>query len=82
MPRVSISGTGCDAFTGGKHVFEVEATTFRRLIDELDRQCPGLGRHVEETMAVAVDGEIHQDHYQLELRPESEIFLIPKIAGG
>jgi hypothetical protein len=82
MPKVSISGSGCRHLIGEQTEFEVEATSFRRLIRELDARFPGLGEHIEETMAVAVDGEIHQDAYGLQLPPESEIFLIPKIGGG
>jgi hypothetical protein len=33
-------------------------------------------------MAVAIDGEIFQDAYLVQLKPESEIVLIPKIGGG
>jgi molybdopterin converting factor small subunit len=33
-------------------------------------------------MAVAIDGEIFQDAYAVELKPGSEIVLIPKIGGG
>ena len=32
-------------------------------------------------MALAIDGEIYQEHF-VPLRPESEIYLIPRIAGG
>ena len=63
-------------------MFEVAATTFRRLILELDQRYPGLGKQVEESMAVAIDGEIFQDAYAVELKPGSEIYLIPKIGGG
>jgi sulfur-carrier protein len=82
MPRVVISGTSCQRFTGGKTELEVEATNFRRLVLELERRFPGLGKQVEESMAVAIDGEIYQDAYAAPLKPESEIYLIPKIAGG
>ncbi len=83
MPKVVLaSGGSCHQFTGGKTEFDVEATTFRKLIIELERKFPGLGNQVEESMAVAVDGEIFQDAYHVELRPESEIVLIPKIGGG
>ena len=68
--------------TGGITEFEVEATSFRRLILELEKRFPGLGHQVEESMAVAIDGEIYQDAYGAELRPGSEIVLIPKIGGG
>lgn len=82
MPRVSIAGTACQQFTGGQSEVEVEADTFRRLVLELDRRFPGLGRQIEESMAIAIDGEIYQDAYHAPLRPGSEIWLIPKIAGG
>jgi len=82
MPKVVISGNSCQRFTGGKSELEVAATTFRRLVLELEQRYPGLGRQVEEGMAVAIDGEIYQDAYSAELRPDSEIVLIPKIGGG
>jgi len=83
LPRVILaSGGSCHQFTGGKTEFEVEATTFRQLVRELEQKYPGLGNQVEEGMAVAVDGEIFQDAYHVELKPGSEIVLIPKIGGG
>lgn len=82
MPRVSIAGSGCRPFIGDQRELEVEADTFRRLVLELDRRFPGLGRQIEESMAVAIDGEIFQDAYHAPFRPDSEIWLIPKIAGG
>jgi sulfur-carrier protein len=82
MPKVVISGSSCQRFTGGKTELEVAATTFRRLVLELDQRFPGLGKQVEEGMAVAIDGEIFQDASSAVLQPESEIYLIPKIGGG
>ncbi len=83
MPKVILaSGGSCHRFTGGRTEFDVEATTFRRLILELEQKFPGLGFQVEEGMAIAVDGEIFQDAYGVELKPGSEIVLIPKIGGG
>jgi len=83
MPKVVLSsGSASNQLTGGVTEFEVEATNFRRLIIELERRFPGLGHQVEESMAIAIDGEIYQDAYSVELRPGSEIVLIPKIGGG
>jgi len=82
MPHVVISGQLARRFTGGVAEFDVEADNFRRLIRELDRRFPGLGRQVEEGMAVAIDGEIWQDAYLAPLAPDSEVYLIPKIGGG
>ena len=82
MPTISIPSSVRRQFTGGMTQLEVEATTFRRLILELERRFPGLGNQVEESMAIAVDGEIFQDAYSLQLKAGSDIVLIPKIAGG
>ncbi len=82
MPRVYLAGDAARRLAGGKTVIQVEADTIRRLILELDRRFPGLGKQVEESMAVAIDGDIYQDTYLISLRPDSEICLIPRIAGG
>ena len=82
MPRVVLAGIAARRFTGGQTEFEVEANTVRRMIAELDRRFPGLGHQIDEGIAVAIDGEIYQDAYQAELKPGSEIVLIPKIGGG
>ena len=83
MPKVVLSsGSASKGFTGGLTEFEVEATNFRRLVLELERRYPGLGRQVEEGMAVAIDGEIYQDAYDARFDASSEIVLIPKIGGG
>jgi hypothetical protein len=82
MPRVVISGQVARRFTGGVTELEVEANNFRRMVVELDRRFPGLGRQIDESMAVAIDGEIFQDAYLAPLNPDSEIVLVPKIGGG
>jgi len=82
VPRVVVPGASCAAFTGGRTELDVSARTFRQLVRELDERFPGLGRQVEEGMAIAIDGVIYQDAYGAELKEGSEIYLIPKIAGG
>lgn len=82
MPHVVITGANARRLTGGQSAFDVEATNVRRLILELDRRFPGLGKQIDEGMAVAINGEIYQDAYTQPLEPDSEIYLIPKIGGG
>ena len=82
MPRVVFSGSSCQGLLAGKTELEVTARTFRQLVRELDQRFPGLGRQVEEGMAIAIDGVIHQDAYAAALAEGSEIYLIPKIGGG
>ncbi len=82
MPKVTVSGSSLLPLTGGLHEFDVDATSFRRLVRELEARFPGLGRQVEEGMAIAIDGTIYQDAYDAPIRAESEVYLIPKIGGG
>ena len=72
----------CGRFTGGVVEFEVEADTVRRLIAEMEARFPGFGEHIDQKMAVAIDGEIHQDAWAAPIGPDSEVYLIPKIGGG
>jgi sulfur-carrier protein len=82
VPRVTITGSACHKYTGGQTELEVAAGNFLQLIQELERRYPGLGEQIEESMAIAIDGATYQDAYAAELRPDSEVYLIPKIAGG
>ena len=82
MPKVVISGSTCRAFVGGISEIEVTADTFGRLVRELDVRFPGLGHHVAEFMAVAIDGVIFQDAHSERLPDNAEIVLIPKIGAG
>jgi molybdopterin converting factor small subunit len=82
MPRVVAACSSCRAFTGDVTEFEVEGDTVRRVIAALDRLYPGFGEHIERRMAIAIDGEIHQDALFEPLGSKSEIYLIPKIGGG
>jgi hypothetical protein len=51
------------------------------MVLELDRRFSGLGRRIEESMAVAIEGHIFQDAHQAQLKPESEIYLIENRAA-
>ena len=82
VPHIVAACSSCRAFTGDVTEFDVDATTVREAIQELDRRFPGFGEHVERRMAVAIDGEIHQDALFAPLTATSEVVLIPKIGGG
>ena len=82
FPLVQEAARTSRDFTGDVTEFEVEARTVREAIRELDRRYPGFGEHIERRMAVAIDGEIHQDALFSALQPTSEVFLIPRIGGG
>ncbi len=82
MARVSSIAHAVREFTGGLDAFELEARTVGELLRAMEQRFPGLGAHVREQMALAIDGEIHQDALAEPLRADSEVVLIPRIGGG
>ena len=82
MARVHLTATLCRAYCGDTREVEVEAATIGQLIRVLDAQFPGLGKQVDESMALAINGEIFQDSLIDPIPPGAEVHLIPKIAGG
>ena len=69
-------------YTGGVTETEVEARDVRGVIRALEARYAGIGRELEEGMAVAVDAEIHQDDLFAAVGPDSEVCFLPRIGGG
>ena len=67
--------------TGGLEQLTVEAPRVKELIAALVAQFPGLELDLE-SLAVAIDGEVRPDAAYELLMPQSEIYFVPKIAGG
>ena len=84
MPRVILAGSQGREFTGGLGEFDVSAdTSWRRLILELDQRfLLGLGEYVERRMAIAIDGEIHQDAHGAELERRQRSLPDPQNRRG
>ena len=69
-------------FTDGEAEFDLEVSTVQALFRELGQRYPAMKRHLEEGVAVAIDGQIYQDALFQEIPPDSEVHVIPQIAGG
>ena len=54
----------------------------RQLFARLGEQYPALAPHLETGSAVAIDGQIYQDALFQEIGPDSEVHILPQIAGG
>ncbi len=81
MAHVTLIGN-LKQFTGGVTALEVEAATVRQLFARLSETYPQLAPHLEKGSAVAIDGQIYQDALFQEIGPNSEVHILPQIAGG
>lgn len=81
MARVTLIGN-LPQFTGGERELEIEAKSVRQLFLRLGERFPELLPHLESGSAVAIDGQIYQDALFQEIRPDSEVHILPQIAGG
>lgn len=81
MARVVLIGNLAQ-ITGGVAAFDLPATSVRQLVQQLTERHPALGPHLEDGVAVAIDGQIYQDALLEPIGPDSEVFILPKIAGG
>jgi molybdopterin converting factor small subunit len=73
--------SGLAAHTGGVESLSIDAPRVRELLEAVVERFPSL-REQLELMAVAVDGQVHQQADYLPLSGDSEVHLVPRIAGG
>ena len=81
MAHVTLIGN-LRQFTGGVTELEVEANSIRQLFLRLGEQFPELAPHLEDGLAVAIDGQIYQETLIQPIEPNSSVQILPQIAGG
>ena len=81
MAHVTLIGN-LRQYTGGVSEVEVQAASVHHLFKALAARYPELAPHLEEGLAVAIDGQIYQDALFQEIRPNSDVHILPQIAGG
>lgn len=69
-------------YTGGVTEIDIQASTVRQLFRLLGEKFPELASHLEEGLAVAIDGQIYQDALLEPIGADSEVHVLPQIAGG
>jgi molybdopterin converting factor small subunit len=83
MPRVNVSFiSSFRPALGGAESLEIEATTLRELTRKLVALYPGMQKHLDQGIALAINGEIYRDNRDVELRDGWEVYMMPRIQGG
>ena len=81
MLTVSLTGSLRSAADDCESV-NVDAQTIRELLRKLVERYPRLQSHLDEGIAVSVNGEIYRDNRDLTFPDGAEVFLLPRIQGG
>jgi len=67
--------------TGGLERVTIDAPRVQELLGELHARFPGLRGELAD-LAVAIDGDIRPDAAYESLAPTSDVYFVPKMAGG
>lgn len=81
MARIVLTGN-LKLYTGGVTELELESGSIRSLLRDLRRQFPDIPEDIEDELAVSIDGILHQDDWFAKIDSDSEVHLLPRIAGG
>lgn len=81
MPHVTLT-TSLTQYTGGVRSLDVDASSIQRLLRALAEKFPELKPHLDAGVAVAIDGQIYQDALFQEIAADSDVHILPMIAGG
>ncbi len=81
MARVVLWGS-LKPHTGGKLEVEVEARNVGELLARLGETYPGLQSQIKRGVSVSIDGLIYREGWLEPLKPDSEVFLLPRMTGG
>lgn len=75
--------------TGGQRQVEVEGSTVRQVVDNLEAAFPGLKEricaedgHLRPEIAVAVDSEVRPEEMQAKVNAQSEVHFLLALSGG
>ena len=75
-------GSNLKNFTNGVEELEVEATSVKSLIAEMDRRYPGIAEVLESGFALAIDGEVIANPGYEKLAEVSEVRFLSPMRGG
>ncbi|MEE9454954.1 MAG: MoaD/ThiS family protein [Paracoccaceae bacterium] len=81
MVKVILWGSLRAAANGLAEV-EVSATNTREMLESLIKTHPELQSTIDNGVSVAIDGQIYKEAWFTKITPDSEVVLMPYMAGG
>ncbi len=81
MVKVKLWGT-LRQFAEGRSEVEVEAKTFKEILDRLGETYPGLGPQIRRGVSMSLNGVIYREAWLQEIDPGAEVVLMPFMQGG
>lgn len=79
--QVSLNGS-LRSGAGGASTLEIEANTIRELLERLVDRHPDMQEHLDQGIAVAINGEVYRDDWTVKIPSDAEVVLLPRIQGG
>ena len=80
MARITLNGN-LKQYTGGQAEFDLDVANIRQLFRTLGDKHPQIAPHLS-SVAVAIDGQIYQEVLFEPIGPDSDVHILPQIAGG
>ena len=68
--------------TNGIRELDATVSSFRELLQLLERRFPGIESKIVGKVAVAIDGDIIHDPFLDPIGPDSEVYFLHRIEGG
>ncbi len=68
--------------TDGEETVEVEGGNIYQVLQNLGRAYPALKPTLDKGVTVSIDGTIYRQDLFREVAPDSEVFILPRMAGG
>lgn len=81
MVKVVLWGSLKHAADGQTEV-DLEAENVREALDALQVRYPKLKPLLDRGVSVAIDGVFYRDAWFAPIGPDSEVYILPRLAGG
>ena len=66
----------------GPEPINVQAASIEELMQALLLRYPELQKHIDQGVAVSINGQIFRDDWTVAIPADAEVYLIPRIEGG